>query len=149
MLVRRDREEQDTYYIATAVRTVCGAHLVFRCIGRTPEEVREKAGTEEQRQEYVAKLANGDPVVYDQAWREKALMQQRHIFVAEGENHIITRHHQPAGTEYDIEAPMHARSCMADQFPWCRDITPDMAQFFLAHNECFNAFYHWIRYEQK
>ena len=150
MLVRRIHPtEQNTYYISTAVRHSYGDKLVFRFLGGTEAEMREKAGSEEQRQQYVTKLADGEPVVYDAAWREKALMRCGHIFVAEGKNYIITRDYQPAGEEYDLEAPMHARSCMADQYPWCVDITADMAQFFLAHPECFSAYYHWIRYEKR
>lgn len=145
LLVRWQNPERSSYHLTTAIRRSNSENLVFKCLGQTKQDMLGKAGTEEQRQKYVADIAHGNPVVYDKSWREKVLMQENHSLVAEGDNYIITRYYTPAGISYSLEAPMHAHSCMADQFPWSRDIPESMAKQFLADPAAMLTYYRSLR----
>lgn len=146
LLVCRKNFGYDYYNFNTALRHSYGDYVVFRTIAHTESELHEKAGTEAQRQQILADIANGEPIVYNKDWRSKILQEKDTLLVSDGENYVITRKYMEKHDKYSLEAPAHGRSGMADQFPWSRDITEAQAADFAAHPDKMLAYYQQIRY---
>ena len=144
-LTRRVQKESDSYRLCTAIKNSWGGTNISWKPFIDKADYLARAGTEEQRQTLLKELATDGEIIYNREWRSKILEEPQLFPVAECEQYIVVREHIPAETQYSLEAPSHATSCMAAQYPWEKRITATQAKYFELHPDKMLEYYQQCR----
>lgn len=148
-VVQRHLSARTEYRIATVIEHANGnqqqtARVYYRAeqltaLRRHPEQIAQIL---DELRLHSLKLA------YSAAWRQRILDETGGEVIAEGEDYIMLKIDVPAQDSYAIEAPMHGKSGMANQFPWTQEITPQQAADFVRSPEKILPYYQAVRYKK-
>lgn len=79
-------------------------------------------------------------------WISRYLNNNEITILIKGKDYIALKRHYAGMDQYSIEAPMYARSAMADSYPWSTKITKEQATQFAKNFHLANAYYQKVRY---
>lgn len=87
-------------------------------------------------------------LAYSAAWRQRILDETGGEVISEGADYIMLKTDIAAQDSYTLEAPMHGRSGMANQFLWMTEITPQQAADFMRNPANILPYYQAVRYKK-
>lgn len=150
-VVHWNRTEHTEYRISSVYEFAPDNH---RCLYRTffsEERIAEYVNDREKITKELNELKGKREmkIVYSPEWREKIASGKGVTVISEGENYIITKHIEVNEEHWSIEAPMHAKSGMANMYPWGTKITKEQAENFTEKPARTVSYYNKVRYGGK
>lgn len=148
-VVQRHLSARTEYRIATVIEYANGNRQQTARVFYHADQIAALRRHPEQIAQILDELRlHSLKLAYSASWRQRILDKTGGEVIAEGADYIILKIDVPARDSYTLEAPMHGKSGMANQFPWMQEITPQQAADFVRSPEKILPYYQTVRYKK-